>query len=112
MIPHGMQSFSVPSGSSFCCAIYARKTHVSVGVLLSSQLAENIARWPLSVLAATLDKRYDTLALEPRKIKFIDRIVADTRDVALNKTAGLALPHQFMMSLFSVAEIMDGAKVY
>jgi aspartate 4-decarboxylase len=59
-----------------------------------------------------LDKRYGTLVLEPRKIKFIDRIVADSRDVALNHTAGLALPQQVMMSLFSLAEMMDGAKLY
>jgi aspartate 4-decarboxylase len=33
--------------------------------------------------AKALDKRYGPLTLEPRKIKFIDRIVADSRDVAL-----------------------------
>jgi aspartate 4-decarboxylase len=70
-----------------------------------------IAKLPDSDLKA-LDKRYGTLVLEPRKIKFIDRIVADSRDVALNHTAGLALPQQVMMSLFSLSEMMDGAKVY
>ena len=60
----------------------------------------------------TLDKRYGALTLEPRKIKFIDRIVADSRDVALNHTSGLSLPQQVMMSLFSLAEMMDTAKVY
>ena len=45
-----------------------------------------------------LDKRYGALTLEPRKIKFIDRIVADSRDIALNHTAGLSLPQQVMMS--------------
>ena len=59
-----------------------------------------------------LDKRYGPLTLEPRKIKFIDRIVADSRDVALNHTAGLSLPQQVMMSLFSLAEMMDAAKLY
>jgi len=59
-----------------------------------------------------LDKRYGPLTLNPRKIKFIDRIVADSRDVALNHTAGLSLPQQVMMSLFSLAEMMDGAKLY
>src|SRR6201981_1987277 len=59
-----------------------------------------------------LDKRYGALTLEPRKIKFIDRIVADSRDVALNHTSGLALPQQVMMSLFSLAEMMDTAKNY
>jgi aspartate 4-decarboxylase len=70
-----------------------------------------IAKLPDADLKA-LDKRYGTLVLEPRKIKFIDRIVADSRDVALNHTAGLALPQQVMMSLFSIAEMMDGAKLY
>ncbi|HEY7406434.1 MAG TPA: aspartate 4-decarboxylase [Candidatus Angelobacter sp.] len=59
-----------------------------------------------------LDKRYGELALEPRKVKFIDRIVADSRDVALNHTAGLSLPQQVMMSMFSLAELMDAAKLY
>jgi aspartate 4-decarboxylase len=59
-----------------------------------------------------LDARYGALTLEPRKLKFIDRIVADSRDVALNHTAGLSLPQQVMMSLFSLVELMDGAKAY
>jgi aspartate 4-decarboxylase len=59
-----------------------------------------------------LDKRYGALTLEPRKIKFIDRIVADSRDVALNHTAGLSLPQQVMMSLFSLSEMMDAEKRY
>jgi aspartate 4-decarboxylase len=70
-----------------------------------------IAKLPDSDLKA-LDKRYSPLALEPRKIKFIDRLVADSRDVALNHTAGLSLPQQVMMSLFSLAELMDDAKLY
>jgi aspartate 4-decarboxylase len=59
-----------------------------------------------------LDKRYSALTLEPRKVKFIDRIVADSRDVALNHTAGLSLPQQVMMSLFSLSEMMDAEKHY
>jgi aspartate 4-decarboxylase len=59
-----------------------------------------------------LDKRYGALTLEPRKVKFIDRIVADSRDVALNHTAGLSLPQQVMMSLFSLSEMMDVEKRY
>lgn len=70
-----------------------------------------IAKLPQTDLTA-LDKRYGALTLEPRKIKFIDRIVADSRDVALNHTSGLALPQQVMMSLFSLAELMDSAKKY
>jgi aspartate 4-decarboxylase len=70
-----------------------------------------IAKLPAADLKA-LDKRYGALTLEPRKIKFIDRIVADSRDVALNHTAGLSLPQQVMMSLFSLFEIMDKEKRY
>jgi aspartate 4-decarboxylase len=65
--------------------------------------------------AATLkkiDKRYSTLTPHPRELKFVDRIVADSRDVALNHTAGLSLPQQVMMSLFSLYELMDEQKAY
>lgn len=70
-----------------------------------------IAELPVSEKKA-LDKRYGPLTLEPRKLKFIDRIVADSRDVALNHTAGLSLPQQVMMSLFSLCELMDTENAY
>lgn len=70
-----------------------------------------IAKLPDADLRA-LDKRYGPLTLEPRKIKLIDRIVADSRDVALNHTAGLSLPQQVMMALFSIAEMMDASRRY
>ena len=70
-----------------------------------------IAKLPDAAVKA-LDKRYGPLTLEPRKLKLIDRIVADSRDVALNHTAGLSLPQQVMMTLFSLVEMMDDQKVY
>jgi aspartate 4-decarboxylase len=70
-----------------------------------------IAKLPEAAMKA-LDKRYGPLTLEPRKIKLIDRIVADSRDVALNHTAGLSLPQQVMMSLFSLSEMLDVQKAY
>lgn len=70
-----------------------------------------IAALPAAETAA-LDRRYGPLTLQPRELKFIDRIVADSRDVALNHTAGLSLPQQVMMSLFSLAELMDEQKAY
>jgi aspartate 4-decarboxylase len=72
---------------------------------------KKIAKLPKSDLLA-LDKRYGAITLEPRKVKFIDRIVADSRDVALNHTAGLSLPQQVMMTMFSLAELMDTEKRY
>jgi aspartate 4-decarboxylase len=70
-----------------------------------------IAKLPDAHVKA-LDKRYGPLTLEPRKMKFIDRIVADSRDVGLNHTAGLSLPQQVMMSMFSLCELMDAKKDY
>ena len=74
-------------------------------------LDEKLKALPNDVLQA-LDKRYAPLTLTPRAIRFIDRIVADSRDIALNHTAGLSLPQQVMMTLFSLAELSDDAKAY
>jgi aspartate 4-decarboxylase len=74
-------------------------------------LDEKIAALPADVLQA-LDRRYAPLTLTPGAIRFIDRIVADSRDIALNHTAGLSLPQQVMMTLFSLAELCDEGKAY
>jgi aspartate 4-decarboxylase len=70
-----------------------------------------IAKLPNQHVKA-LDKRYGPITLEPRKFKFIDRIVADSRDIGLNHTAGLSLPQQVMMTMFSLYELMDEKKDY
>ncbi len=72
---------------------------------------EMIAKLPAGHVKA-LDKRYGPITLEPRKLKFIDRIVADSRDIGLNHTAGLSLPQQVMMTMFSLYELMDEEKAY
>lgn len=74
-------------------------------------LDDMIAKLPNRDLAA-LDKRYGSITLAPRDLKMIDRIVADSRDVALNHTAGLSLPQQVMMTFFSLSELMDEGKIY
>lgn len=55
----------------------------------------------------SLRKRYGTVILDPDKMKLIDRMVADSRAVALNHTAGLSTPQQVMMVLFSLAGLLD-----
>ncbi|MDP5219494.1 bifunctional aspartate transaminase/aspartate 4-decarboxylase [Ruegeria sp. 2205SS24-7] len=55
----------------------------------------------------TLDRRYMSLTTEPRALRFIDRLVADSRAVALNHTAGLSLPQQLQMTLFALNGLMD-----
>ena len=59
-----------------------------------------------------LNKRYSSLTLTPEKLKFIDRMVADSRQVALNHTAGLSLPQQTQMSLFASFAILDKENRY
>ena len=59
-----------------------------------------------------LHNRYASLSLEPDKIKFIDRMVADSRAVALNHTAGLSTPQQVQMSLFSLMCLLDTKNLY
>ena len=72
---------------------------------------EMIARLP-KVDHELATKRYKAISLDPEHLKFIDRIVADSRDVALNHTAGLSLPQQVQMTMFSLFELMDEKKKY
>lgn len=59
-----------------------------------------------------LAKLYESLTLHPDKLKFIDRIVADSRQVALNHTAGLSLPQQIQMMLFAGFAVLDTQNAY
>ena len=55
----------------------------------------------------SLHRRYASIALQPDRLKFIDRLVADSRLVALNHTAGLSTPQQVQMSLFALYALLD-----
>ncbi|HZV80094.1 MAG TPA: bifunctional aspartate transaminase/aspartate 4-decarboxylase [Candidatus Binatus sp.] len=59
-----------------------------------------------------LRKRYGPLTLTPDKIKFIDRLVADSRQIALNHTAGLSMPQQVMMTFFALFDLTDTGAAY
>jgi len=54
-----------------------------------------------------LHDRYSTVALDPDNMKLIDRMVADSRSVALHHTAGLSTPQQVQMVLFSLYCLID-----
>ena len=56
--------------------------------------------------------RYESLSTNPEKIPFIDRIVADSRQVALNHTAGLSTPQQVQMAFFSAFSLVDKENTY
>lgn len=59
-----------------------------------------------------LDRRYGSLLPDVRSLRFIDRIVADSRAVALNHTAGLSTPQQVQMVLFALFALMDERDSY
>jgi len=59
-----------------------------------------------------LEERYSSLTTDPASIKFIDRLVADSRNVALNHTAGLSTPQQVQMVLFALFNMMDSRQSY
>lgn len=61
---------------------------------------------------ANLNERYMHLSLKPEKISFIDRIVADSRQVALNHTAGLSTPQQVQMAFFCSFALIDNENNY
>lgn len=57
-----------------------------------------------------LDARYGLVTLEPRKLKFIDRLVADSRSVGLYHTSGLSTPQQIQMALFALSALLTEGK--
>ena len=52
-------------------------------------------------------RRYASLASDPGSLRFLDRMVADSRAVAMNHTAGLSTPQQVQMALFALDALLD-----
>jgi aspartate 4-decarboxylase len=77
-----------------------------------TNICDQLIAWNSTETLERLDRRYETVTPEPRKLSFIDRIVADSREVALDHCCGLSLPQQAMMMLFSLCELMDEDKDY
>jgi len=77
----------------------------------SNLFDEQMAKLPKDI-QKDLNKRYSSITTEPEKLLFIDRVVADSRTVALNHTAGLSTPQQVQMVLFSLFSLMDSADHY
>ena len=61
---------------------------------------------------ANLNTRYCHLSCNPESVSFIDRIVADSRQVALNHTAGLSTPQQVQMAFFCAFALIDSNDKY
>ena len=82
-----------------------------IGLHKDNVVDEQIAALP-EAERDRLRKRYRTLTLDPDSIRFIDRLVADSRQVALNHTAGLSLPQQVQMMLFSLFAMLPEGQEY
>ncbi|MCX3068210.1 bifunctional aspartate transaminase/aspartate 4-decarboxylase [Cetobacterium somerae] len=59
-----------------------------------------------------LRKRYSLISLKPDELSFVDRLSADSRDVALSHTSGLSTPQQILMALFSLVSLCDTKNSY
>jgi aspartate 4-decarboxylase len=59
-----------------------------------------------------LARRYSPISLDPASLSFMERLVADSRDVALNHTAGLSTPQQVQMALFALHDLADPGDTY
>lgn len=57
-------------------------------------------------------RRYKELRTDCENLPFIDRIVADSRQVALNHTAGLSTPQQVQMAFFCAFSLLDSDDSY
>lgn len=57
-------------------------------------------------------KNYELMTADADRVPFIDRLVADSRDVALHHAAGISTPQQVMMALFSLYALVDEGKQY
>ncbi|MFA7670089.1 MAG: bifunctional aspartate transaminase/aspartate 4-decarboxylase, partial [Burkholderiaceae bacterium] len=78
----------------------------AVAVHNDNVLDARLAQLPDDAKAA-LERRYASIITDVSGLKFIDRLVADSRTVALNHTAGLSTPQQVQMVLFSLSALMD-----
>ncbi|MFE9245343.1 bifunctional aspartate transaminase/aspartate 4-decarboxylase [Nocardiopsis sp. NPDC006938] len=62
--------------------------------------------------AEAVRRRYASLSLDVSGMRFIDRMVADSRSVALNHTAGLSTPQQVQMALFALFALTHADEEY
>lgn len=59
-----------------------------------------------------LHARYAAINSHPEELPFLERMVADSRTVALHHSAGLSAPQQLQMTLFALMCLMDNEQNY
>lgn len=77
-----------------------------VGLHASNAMDARLAAASGDMLASAR-ARYRTVSTAPEQLKLIDRMVADSRAIGMNHTAGLSTPQQVMMTLFALAGLLD-----
>jgi aspartate 4-decarboxylase len=63
-------------------------------------------------LREEINERYRMISTNPAQIKFMDRILADSRQVAEAHVAGLSTPQQTQMGLMAMNDLLDTDDVY
>lgn len=116
-IPHFRSLFAdLPRNTigvySFSKYFGATGWRAAVIALWSDNIYDELLKQLPSKKKTSLAKRYGSLTMQPNDLKFIDRMVADSRQVALNHTAGLSLPQQTQMSLFALFSLLDKDNKY
>lgn len=116
-VPHFHSLFQMIPQNTLCLYSFSKyfgATGWRVGVLITAE--ENIFDHLIENLPPTakeyVSKRYESLVSETEKIHFIDRLVADSRDIVLNHAAGLSTVQQVMMALFSLYGMMNEGQAY
>ena len=110
---HGFKSLmaSIPY-NTIACYSYSKYFGVTGWRLGTIALHKNnifdklISELPYDIKKRT-HKRYSSMNINPDQVPFINRIVADSRQVALNHTAGLSTPQQVQMAFFSAYALID-----
>ncbi len=93
---------------------YFGATGWRLGVILMQE--DHVADRLISKLSlddqARLEKRYGLVSTAPKQISFMERLVLDSRDIALAHTGGLSGPQQVMMGLMSIFHLLDEKGAY
>lgn len=93
---------------------YFGATGWRLGVIATAKDAifdEKLAALP-EAEKARLAHRYSSLTDDAGSLRFADRLVAGSRDVALRHTAGLSQPQQVQLALFALLDLLDTPRTY
>ena len=109
----GFRSIMAEIPSNTIC-VYSFSKHMGctgwrlgvVALYENNKIDEMLGKLP-EIEKNQLNERYGSISLDIPNLKFIDRMVADSRSVALKHTAGLSLPQQIQMTLFSLFFIIE-----